>query len=204
MLLLQPWILPEQSSVILLPGETECPSKGNSIYKSAVGLEASELSTNSPLSLSAEPISDGEVVEYATYRFGSARAWLSENGSATICWRDDGTGESIKIANVLWVGPLFKRKPIQLSCSHSGACPITVQGKNLTKLDHSFSRVAVLQKCGEARGLGTAQLRSAKVGGSSFLILGSHSSRGLLTENDLKPGMAVAAVHEYVYFGPVA
>ncbi|CDI87078.1 cysteine repeat modular protein, putative [Eimeria praecox] len=158
----EPWILPEQSSVFLLPGEAECPDENSALYDSAVGLEDSELNFGSPLSLSAEPISDDEVVEYMTYRFGSGRAWLSQNGSSTICWRDDGTRKSTKIGQALW-------------------------GKNLTKLDHSFSRLAILQRCGAAKGLGTAQLRSAKVGASSFLILGSSTSGGFLTEEDLEP-----------------
>lgn len=198
-MLLQPWILPEQSSVFLLPGEVECPNEDSSLFESVVGLDVSESNFSSPLRLPVEPLPDGEVVEYATYSFASGRAWLSENGSATICWRDDGTRISTKLGRALWLGPLYSRKPLQMHCSHGGGCPITVQGKNLTKLDHSISRLAILTKCGEAKGLGTAQLRSATVGDSSFLILGSHTSRGLLTEEDTEPGMALLNVHGSVH-----
>ncbi|CDJ28361.1 uncharacterized protein EMH_0014250 [Eimeria mitis] len=181
------WILPEQSSVVMLPGDAECPDEDSDVFETAVEPEASQSDFSLPLKLSAEPLPGEGVVDYVTYKFDSGRAWLSEHGSATICWRDDATLKWTKISQALWVGPLYAHKPISVSCSHNGACPLTVEGKNLTKLDHSFSRVAILQKCGAAKGLGTAQLRSARVGASSFLILGSHVSGSFLTEEDLEP-----------------
>ncbi|KAL8449815.1 hypothetical protein Emed_002778 [Eimeria media] len=144
-----PWILPSDSAVLLVPGDAECADVSSGTFETATPVDSSTLDPAEPLLLPSEPITE----EYVRYRFDTAKPWLSENGSATICWASRTlSGQAVKISQALWLGPLYERDPIKVTCAQSAVCTVWVHGKNMTKLDHSNSRVAVLNRCGEANG----------------------------------------------------
>ncbi|OEH75896.1 cysteine repeat modular [Cyclospora cayetanensis] len=124
------------------------------------------------------------------YNLGAGRAWLSENGKGTICWHSDVTASRtpVKIAQALWLGPPFIRnQPMYVTCSHVAVCNVSVHGKNFSFMDHSVTRLAVLESCGTAKGLGVAQLRTVKSEHASFLMIRETPSYELVTEDDLEP-----------------
>lgn len=189
---MQEWILPSSATVILLPGDVECPDGSSDVFDTAVPADSAALNPSQPLRLTPEPVSDNHV----WYRFAAARPWLSENGSATICWRNDSTkGNALKISQAFWLGPLYARQPMRVSCSQTADCTVWVEGKNFTKMDQSFSRVALLKECGVAQGPGVARMRSMNSGAASFISLVSSSVPDLVTESDLDPGTHCAALH---------
>ncbi|KAL8431142.1 hypothetical protein ACSSS7_005460 [Eimeria intestinalis] len=196
-----PWILPTDSAVLLVPGDAQCADIPSDTFESATPVDSSSANPAEPLLLPSEPITE----EFVRYRFDQAKPWLSENGSATICWASrNSPGQAVKISRAFWLGPLPGRSPIKVICAESAVCTVWVQGKNLTKLDHSNSRVAVLDRCGEAKGPGIARMRSTRSGSASFITLASPDAPNLFTVNNLEavhfwgqPGKLVNARCKY-------
>ncbi|KAL8440015.1 hypothetical protein Efla_004931 [Eimeria flavescens] len=179
-----PWILPTNSTVILLPGDVECPDVPSDTFHTATAIDSPVLDPHKPLQLTPEE----PTQDFVWYQFGAAKSWLSENVSATICWgSNDIPGKAVKIAQALWLGPLYDRTPMKVKCPQTAVCKFWVHGKNLAKLDHSFSRVAILEQCGQAKGPGAARMRSTSAGSASFITFGSSSTPNLLTANNLEP-----------------
>ncbi|KAL8271945.1 hypothetical protein Esti_004069 [Eimeria stiedai] len=179
-----PWILPSDSAVFLVPGVAECADVSSDTFGSATPADSSTFNPAEPLLLPSGSITE----DYISYRLDTAKPWLSENGSATICWASRTLrGQAVKISQAFWLGPLYQRSPIKVTCAHSAVCTVWVHGKNLTKLDHSNSRVAILGRCGEAKGPGAARMRSTRAGSVSFITLASSDAPNLLTANNVEP-----------------
>lgn len=180
-----------------MPGISECPGPNAPAFNARTEARSSP-NVNDPIRLSADTSASSD---YASYQFKDLSQWVSANSAATICWRNDATlGNPVKIGSVFWLGPVPGQKAISVNCGDLAVCTFTVQGKNLSKLDHKVSRLAILEECGVAKGPGVAHARSENPGAPSFVMMGNSQQEEFVTEDDLKPGMLqTTSTHRVVF-----
>lgn len=167
-----------------MPGLSECPAANSQVFNTAAEASHSSL-VSGPVRLSTDT---SESSDHVSYHLGKLRKWLSASSAATICWRNDITmATPLKIGAVLWLGPVYGQKAISVNCGDIAVCTLTVQGKNLSKMNHSVSRLAVLETCGVAKGPGVAQASSKDAATASFFMMTQRED--FVTEDDLQPGM---------------
>lgn len=161
--LLQPSFLVGSASVYAVEASACPPAPDDAVFREAAASAPIDLHKEALL-LSPRDASQDE--KRKTYVFpSSGKDWLSARGSATICW-SYGVGACPAIGPcVVNLGVMYWRGPrpqadadIAEICHSSTGCLLRITGLNLQMMDHSYSRLALLNSCGKPEGPGLLEV----------------------------------------------